>query len=187
MSNRENYEPGPAAGAEIRKDAENWTLVLVRELRHPPTKVWEALTDPTQLREWAPFDADRSLGSVGPVKFSTVGTPTPVISETRVTRADAPTLLQYQWGDNDMRWQLEPFGGGTRLTLWHNIDRSYISMGAAGWHICFDVLDRFLAGKPLGRIVGPEAMKFGGWQRLHAEYAKQFGVETPGWSSGPRS
>jgi uncharacterized protein YndB with AHSA1/START domain len=187
MSNRENYEPGPAAGAEIRKDAENWTLVLVRELRHPPTKVWEALTDPTQLREWAPFDADRSLGSVGPVKFSTVGTPTPVISETRVTRADAPTLLQYQWGDNDMRWQLEPFGGGTRLTLWHNIDRSYISMGAAGWHICFDVLDRFLAGKPLGRIVGPEAMKFGGWQRLNAEYAKQFGVETPGWSSGPRS
>jgi hypothetical protein len=26
-----------------------------------------------------------------------------------------------------------------------------------------------------GRIVGPETMKFGGWQRLHAEYAKQFG------------
>jgi len=26
-------------------------------------------------------------------------------------------------------------------------------------------------------------MQFGGWQRLNAEYAKQFGVETPGWSS----
>jgi hypothetical protein len=24
-------------------------------------------------------------------------------------------------------------------------------------------------------------MKFGGWQRLNAEYAKQFGVEIPGW------
>jgi hypothetical protein len=24
-------------------------------------------------------------------------------------------------------------------------------------------------------------MKFGGWQRLHAEYAKQFGVEMPNW------
>jgi len=32
-----------------------------------------------------------------------------------------------------------------------------------------------------GRIVGAEAMKFGGWQRLNAEYAKQFGVETPSW------
>jgi hypothetical protein len=24
-------------------------------------------------------------------------------------------------------------------------------------------------------------MKFGGWQRLNPEYAKQFGAETPGW------
>ena len=24
-------------------------------------------------------------------------------------------------------------------------------------------------------------MKFAGWQRLNAEYAKQFGIETPGW------
>ena len=75
----------------------------------------------------------------------------------------------------------KPLGGGTRLTLWHNIDRRFISMGAAGWHICFDVLDRLLAGTPIGRIVGADAMKFGGWQRLNAEYAKQFGVETPGW------
>jgi hypothetical protein len=77
-----------------------------------------------------------------------------------------------------MRWQLEAVGGGTRLTLWTNIDRRYIAMGAAGWHICFDVLDHLLSGTPVGRIVGPAAMKFG-WQRLHAEYAKQFGVETP--------
>jgi hypothetical protein len=81
-------------------------------------------------------------------------------------------------GWHDIRWELEAFSGGTRLTLWHNIDRRYISMGAAGWHICFDVLDRLLSGNPVGRIVGGEAMKFC-WQRLNAEYAKQFGVETP--------
>ena len=51
------------AGARCEKDGEKWTLVLVRELRHPPKKVWQALTDPAQLREWAPFDADRSLGT----------------------------------------------------------------------------------------------------------------------------
>jgi hypothetical protein len=76
-----------------------------------------------------------------------------------------------------MRWELEARGGGTRLTLWTNIDRRFISMGAAGWHICFDVLDRLLAGQPLGRIVGPEAMQVSGWQRLHAEYTKQFAAE----------
>ena len=76
-----------------------------------------------------------------------------------------------------MRWELEPHGaGGTRLTLWHNINRGYISMGAAGWHICFDVLDRLLSDHPIGRITGPDAMKFE-WQRLHAEYSRQFGVD----------
>lgn len=188
MSNREKYAPGPAAGAEVRKDGEKWTLILVRELRHPPETVWEALTDPAHLSEWAPFDADRNLGAVGSVKLSTVGAPTPQISETNVKRAEAPRLLEYGWGGSDIRWELEPLGGGTRLTLWHNIDRGFIAWGAAGWHICFDVLERLLAGEPIGRIVGGEAMKFPGWQRLTTEYGQQFGVEAPSWShKGARS
>jgi uncharacterized protein YndB with AHSA1/START domain len=173
MSSRETYAPGPAAGAELRKDGEKWTLILIRELRHPPAKVWQALTEPAQLREWAPFDADRNLGAVGPIKLATVGTPTPQVSETSVKRAEALRLLEYGWGDNDIRWELEPLSNGTRLTLSHKLDRRFVSMGAAGWHICFDVLDRFLAGQPIGRIVAGEAMQFG-WQRLNAEYAKQF-------------
>ena len=177
MTDREQYTPGPASGAQVRKDGEKWTLILVRELRHSPEKVWQALTDPAHLREWAPFEADGNLGTVGTVKLTTVGAPTPHVSETTVTRADAPKVLEY----NDIRWELEAFGGGTRLTLWHNIDRRFISMGAAGWHICFDVLDHLLSGTPIGRIVGPEAMKFGGWQRLNAEYAQQFGIEKPNW------
>jgi uncharacterized protein YndB with AHSA1/START domain len=175
MTDREQYVPGPASGAQVRKDGEKWTLILVRELRHSPEKVWQALTDPAHLREWAPFHVDGSLATVGTVKLTWVGTPTPL--ETRVTRADAPRVLEY----SDTRWELEAFGGGTRLTLWHNIDRRFISWGAAGWHICFDVLERLLAGEPMGPIVGTEAMKFGGWQRLNAEYAKQFGIEKPNW------
>jgi hypothetical protein len=87
-------------------------------------------------------------------------------------------VLEY----NDIRWELEPIGNGTRLTLWHNIDRRFISWGAAGWHISLDVLDRRLSGQPIGRVVGPEAMKSEAWQRLTAEYARQFGVEVPSGS-----
>jgi len=182
MTDRDQYAPGPAGGAEVKKDGENWTLILVRELHHPPEKVWQALTEPAQLREWAPFDADGNLSTVGnTVKLTTVGAPTPHVTETTVTRADAPKLLEYKWGGFDMRWELQPSAGGTRLTLWTSIDRRFISMGAAGWHICFDVLDRLLDGRPIGRIVGPDAMKFGGWQKLNAEYAQQFGVEPPKW------
>jgi uncharacterized protein YndB with AHSA1/START domain len=180
MTNRDQYAPGPASGAEVRKGGETWTLILVRELHHAPERVWQALTDPAHLREWAPFDADRSLGTVGArVNLTTVGAPTPQVSETTVTRADAPKLLEYKWGGFDMRWELEALDGGTRLTLWTSIGRRFIAMGAAGWHICLDVLDRLLSGTPLGRIVGPDALKFGGWQRLNAEYARQFGIESP--------
>lgn len=175
MNSREQYQPTPAGDARVeKKDGEQWTLVLARQLRHSPETVWEALTDPAHLREWAPFDADASLGTAGAkVKLTTVGTP--YASETTVTRAERPRVLEYQWGGGDMRWELEAVGGGTRMTLWSNIDRRYIAMGAAGWHICFDVLDHLLDGAPLGRMAGPELMKFNGWQRLHTEYARQFG------------
>ena len=172
MTNFEQYAPGPAHGAQVLKDGEKWTLILVRELRHSPERVWQALTEPAHLREWAPFEAHGSLGTVGAVKLTWLGTQQAL--ETSVTRADAPKVLEY----NDMRWELEASGGGTRLTLWHKIDRRYVSWGAAGWHICFDVLDRLLSGTPIARIAGPEAMKFSGWQRLSAEYAKQFALDT---------
>ena len=181
MTTLEQYQPRSAAGAEDRNERTNSANILVRELRHPPETVWRALTDPAQLREWAPFDADRSLGAAGnTVQLTTVGAPQPMVSETVVKKADAPRELVYNWGGNDMRWELEAAGAGTRLTLWTSIPRNFIAMGAAGWHICFDVLDHLLGGRPLGRIVGLDALKFGGWQRLHAEYAKQFGIEQQG-------
>ena len=179
MTKHERYTPGPANVAQIQKDGEKWSLLLVKELRHSPERVWQALTDPAHLREWAPFEADGSLGTAGTtVKLTTVGAPGPHITETTVRRADAPKSLEYTWGANDMRWELEASGGGTRLTLWTSIDRRFISWGAAGWHICFDVLDHLLSGTPLGRMAGPETMKFNGWQRLQAEYAKEFGIKT---------
>jgi uncharacterized protein YndB with AHSA1/START domain len=176
MTTPQTYFPKSAYGASVKKDGDKWTLVLTRELHHPPAKVWKALTEPDQLRKWAPFDADRPLGSVGTAKLTTVGVPGPHVTEAKITRADAPHVLEYDWGGQDMKWQLEPSGAsGTRLTLWANIDKRYIAMGAAGWHICIDIMDLALAGEPINRMVGPETMHFEGWQRLNKEYAEQFG------------
>jgi hypothetical protein len=173
MADRPKYIPTPAGRAQVQKDGETWTLVLVRELRHAPEKVWEAITDSAHLSEWAPYDADRNLDTVGPVLLTWTGTGR--TSETRVTRAEAPYVLEL----SDMRWQLERSGGGTRLTLWHSIDRRFITWGAAGWHICLDVLHGLLSGSPPGRIAGPSAMKSDAWPRLTAEYAREFGLEVP--------
>jgi uncharacterized protein YndB with AHSA1/START domain len=166
------YVPSPIAGAQVRRDdGQKWTLILVRQLRHSPEKVWQALTDPVHLREWAPFVVDGKLDTVGArVNLTWVGSPSNP-QETTVTRADAPQVLEY----GDIRWELEVSGGNTRLTLWHKIDRRFVSWGAAGWHISFDVLERYLSGRPIRRMTGADAMKDPSWRRLVAEYAKQFG------------
>lgn len=172
MSEAGRYAPGPAQGARVEKDGEKWTLIVVRELRHAPEMVWHALTDPAQLREWAPYDADRSLDAAGAdVRLTWVSTAR--VSEATVTRADPPRLLEV----GEMRWELEAQRGGTRLTLWHKIDRRFVTWGAAGWHICLDVLERRLDGDPIGRLAGSAAAQSGGWQRLTREYAQQFGVK----------
>ena len=120
MASREQYVPGAAAGARIgSKEGSTWTLVLVRDLEHPPAKVWKAITEPEHLRQWAPFDSDQNLGTAGvTAKLTTVGAPQLTVSETKVKRADAPRVLEFDWGGGDMRWELEPMGdNGTRLTL----------------------------------------------------------------------
>jgi uncharacterized protein YndB with AHSA1/START domain len=181
MGDLAQYTPGPASGVQIQKnDGPKWTLILTRELRHSPERVWQALTDPVRLREWAPFEVDQSLDKVGTtVKLTWAGNPTPI--ETKVTQADFPRVLEY----GDQRWELEPLGGGTRLTLWSNIDRRFIAWGAAGWHIGFDVLDRLLSGQPIGRIAGADVMKFDAWHRLVAEYSSQFDLKPPKWPPQP--
>jgi uncharacterized protein YndB with AHSA1/START domain len=178
---RERYTPGPATGARVeKKEGEQWDLVLTRTLRHSPEKVWAALTEPQHLSQWSPFDADGSLARTGAkVTLTTVGAPKPHVTETTVERAEPMKTLRFNWGGNEMRWNLERIPEGTRLTLWTSINRRFIAMGAAGWHLCIDVLDHMLAGDPIGRIVGPDAMKVNGWQQLLAGYAKEFGTDTP--------
>ena len=130
---RELRLPGVAAyRARLAEEAAEWAAlerlcVVTLSRFYRDAAVWQALTEPAHLSEWAPFDADRNLAAVGPVKLSTVGTPAPQVSETTVKRAEEPRLLEYSWGGGDIRWELEPRGSGTRLTLWHNINRGFIA------------------------------------------------------------
>lgn len=170
---RKPYQPSPLLDVSARAGAERWTLVLARELRHPPEKVWSALTEPAQVGEWAPFDVDRDLSSTGPALLTMAGggpsQPMPI----QVREAEAPKLLVYDWGGDLLRWELERTSSGTRLTLCHTVsDKSMLPKVAAGWHICIDVAERSLAGQPIGRIVGEAARDYG-WADLNDAYAKK--------------
>ena len=134
------------------------------------------------LREWVPFDADGSLGTAGTtVKLTTVGAPALHVTETTVTRAVAPTVLEYRWGKFDMRWQLERLGGGTRLTLWTNIGRRYIAWVRLGGACASMSWTTFSAALRLAASSAPSD-EVPGWQRLNAEYAEQFASEAANWS-----
>jgi uncharacterized protein YndB with AHSA1/START domain len=178
MTKRREYQPGSVGRVEAQPaDGERWTVVFVRELGHPPEKVWRALTDPAELAEWSPFDSDRDLGTVGRATLSMAGVDGAEKMEAVVRSARAPELLEYSWGPDLLRWELEPTASGTRLTLRHTVqDRSFGPKVAAGWHICLDVAERWMQGAPIGRIVAAEALEYG-WGRLNDEYSKQLGSE----------
>lgn len=171
------FEPGPLAAAEYHADGDRWTLTFVRDFSHPPEKVWSALTDPTQLEQWAPFNADRDLARTGPATLTMVSRDHSEAMTASVTRSEPPTLLEYTWGPDLLQWRLEAIDEGTRLTLRHTVsDRALGPKVAAGWHLCLVVADAMLAGESIGRIVGEDAMDYR-WQELHDEYAERLGIE----------
>ena len=165
MTDREQYTPGPASLARNEETGDKTVKRSGRSRSRPRTaplagKSLEGGTDPAHLRERAPFDADGSLGTVGTtVKLTTVGSAHAARFRNSSEASRRSRGARVQLGGFDMRWQLEALGGGTRLTLWTDIGHRFIAMGAAGWHICFDVLDHLLSGTPIGRIAGPEAMQ----------------------------
>jgi uncharacterized protein YndB with AHSA1/START domain len=180
--NRTTFELGPLAHVESRPSGGRWTLVFVRDLRHPPDTVWAALTDPTQLREWAPFTTDRDLGQAGDATLTMIDGDVAEDLPATVTHAEPPTLLEYTWGEDLLRWELAPTERGTRLTLQHTIqDRDWVPKVAAGWHICLVVAELLLDGTPFGPVRGEDARNYG-WDDLNKAYADTLGIATSGSS-----
>jgi uncharacterized protein YndB with AHSA1/START domain len=171
-------EPQTIATVETRAEGDRRTLVFVRDLRHAPERVWRMLTEPGELRAWAPYTADRSLAQPGDVTLTMFKNAQEEADElpASVTRAEPPRLLEYTLGDDNLLWELEPAGAGTRLTLSHTVaGPDWVPKVAAGWHICLDVADRVLDGEPVEPIRGEDAMEHG-WQGLHDAYAERLGA-----------
>ena len=169
------YQPSPLATVTTELTDGRPTLVFVRDLRHPPEKVWAALTDPGQLGQWAPFTADRSLAELGESTLHMIDGEQVVDLPTVVTLVEPPVRLEYAWGDDRLRWELAPTPDGTRLTL-HHVTQGpeWVSMVAAGWHICLDVAERLLDGAPIPPIRG-EGARAHGWDDLHTAYQDRLG------------
>lgn len=174
---RKDYRPGPLRRVELAADGRRWALTFGRDFPQARAAVWAALTEPDELLEWAPYTADRNLAAVGPATLLMIDGEDRTEIDGVVTACDAPELLEHAFGGDVLRWQLDEFGDGTRLTLTHLVaEKDSAAMMAAGWHICLDVAERALAGASIGRIVGAVALDYG-WAELNARYAAELGTD----------
>jgi uncharacterized protein YndB with AHSA1/START domain len=157
--------------ATVVPDGDRWTLIFIRELRQPPAAVWTALTEPAELDRWAPFAGDLTKPET---TLTMIDGATRTEMPATVLRSEPPNLLEYTWGQDRLRWELEAAGTGTRLTLRHTLaEPGTDAMVAAGWHLCADVLQRLLDGEPVTAIRGQEALNHG-WTELRDAYAARF-------------
>jgi uncharacterized protein YndB with AHSA1/START domain len=158
-------------------------LRMERRLSHPMEKVWRALTEPGELRQWFPSRVELDLAPGGKVRFIELSDEYPSM-DGEITDLDPPRLIAYTWDTDHLRWELSPDGGGCLLTLTHTFDDRYGAASfASGWHGCLDLLtllvDGQLAGPGNPGGVSPDDLPQGlaGWADRHEAFVAQFGLD----------
>jgi uncharacterized protein YndB with AHSA1/START domain len=177
MKTPEEFDLGPLC--EVSYDALDdgrCVLTMTTELPHDVERVWKALTDPQDLREWAPFVPDRDLSSTGPATLTMFDDGQSVDLPGNVQRSEPPTYLEYTWDHDLLQWSLEAIHEGTRLVLRHTVENAgWLDQVSAGWHISLVSAGYLLAGDPSGNVTGRTAMEYG-WESLRAQYANRLGL-----------
>lgn len=146
-----------------------WALRYEREFSHPPHRVWRALTSSEDLRNWFPCDlvGDREAGASLRLPFWTehidkyqtkYDVETPEFTGT-IRIWDPPSVFEWTWDVDLLRFDLTPIDGGTRLvfTTWLALfteepGDAPLADTAAGYHVCLDELRAVLDIGKVGPI-----------------------------------
>ena len=100
------------------------SVVIEKELPHPPEKVWRALTQGPLIKEWM---MDNDFQPVVGHRFTFRSTPMPNwdgIIESEVLVVEPNQKLSYRWGalglESIVVWTLAATEGGTHLRMEHS-------------------------------------------------------------------
>lgn len=115
-------------------------------------EVWAALTDADKIVDWlAPGTIEPQVGGAVKLNFTDSG----IVIDSVVSAFDRPKALEYSWSgpgepDRPIRFELEPIGAATGLTLTLSVpDGEDAGRSAAGWAAHIDMLAAALAGAPI--------------------------------------
>jgi uncharacterized protein YndB with AHSA1/START domain len=147
-------------------------LRFTRHLAHPPEKVWRAITEPEHLQAWFPQRIVVERWARGaPLRFEHA-TVAEASFDGEVLVFDPPRLLEFRWGTDVIRLEVQPDGDGTVLTLLDTIDRlGKAARDGAGWHTCLDLLEHHLDD------TAPSWSQSERWRQVHPSYVEELGPE----------
>jgi uncharacterized protein YndB with AHSA1/START domain len=147
-------------------------LRFERRLAHPVDAVWRAVTEPSELSHWFPAAVSGELRVGATLRFTHQDAAAPP-SEGRVTELEPPRRFAFSWGDDLLRFELEPVDGGAAclLRFTHVIDaRDRAARDAAGWHVCLDRLASRLRGRPAQAPGGEPTAE---WRARYEQYRER--------------
>jgi uncharacterized protein YndB with AHSA1/START domain len=140
-----------------------------RRLPHPVGAVWRAVTEPGELAQWFPCAVEMDGLHTGAAMRVDFGGG--FVLDGEVLEVDEPRRLEFRWGRDVVRLDLEPSGSGSTLLRFEHVlyeeGEDAAAKTMAGWHVCLDALAQLLDGRPgaLGPT-GPSPE----WRRRYDEY-----------------
>lgn len=176
--------PAKSREGTFTTTSDGWRLRFARDLNHPVEKVWAALTETDQMKDWLSKDAHFDFKVGGRVSMNDHEI------ESTITAFEAPKLIEYgwdgpHWQGGTVRWELAPTSNGTRLTLTHDLPAMSEqeaeefkerfeglpegweprSSTLAGWHSILDRLEAAVDGNPIADDIDK-------WRELNERYQK---------------
>jgi uncharacterized protein YndB with AHSA1/START domain len=155
----------------LEQAGDRWQLHFTRRLPHPPEKVWLALTEPEHLKEWFPNDIEGERKEGATLRHVFRNDEAPDMTGEMVVY-DPPSILEFTWGEDTLRFELQADGDGTVLELVDVLED--VGKGArdgAGWHVCLDALEQHMRGEPT------RTQDMDVWRPVHDAYVKSFPPE----------
>jgi len=130
------------------------SLVIEREMPHPPEKIWRALTQGSLIEEWL---MKNDFQPVVGHRFKFRATPVPNwngVIDGEVLVVEPNSRLSYSWGSMGLKsvvaWTLTPTKGGTHVRMEHSgfpSEESAAYKGAKyGWQNFIGSLERVAGG-----------------------------------------
>jgi uncharacterized protein YndB with AHSA1/START domain len=183
--------------ATLTKTADGYQLRYLRDLPHERTRVWAAITEPSEtVRWWAESAVDLRVGGEFRVRWLNGDDGEPLQwLDGRIVELEPPqgtdrSLIEFtNEAHGVLRFELEPTPSGTRLVFTATStppEEKYVAMSLAGWHVHFEHLAAVLDGT-VDAIDWPTWYRdhLPRWEVLHERYLLVTAPEgTPGRSAG---